>query len=231
MQTIFVTTKVANLLGEEYFHSEALFLHMAVRLNNLTASAAFLSGIFFVIGTVGYADQRAAIENVPWFYSSSDADIYFGLRVAYTSITYFGVTHDAKVSYDGDNCKADFCDDCLTNGNGTLGLLIVAIIFATITCALSGLLVFKPNSQVQMANFGAALISLAASVTGFGIFMGGCYGSIANDDDDDGLLDLEWGNGAMFTLTGVSLMALATSLQVTALCMSRPTAGMAANQA
>eukprot|EP00168_Porphyra_purpurea_P001551 TRINITY_DN11874_c0_g1_i1.p1 TRINITY_DN11874_c0_g1~~TRINITY_DN11874_c0_g1_i1.p1 ORF type:complete len:218 (+),score=9.02 TRINITY_DN11874_c0_g1_i1:59-712(+) len=217
---------------------------MSTGLNGASIALSFISGLFFLIGCVGYADQKAAIENVAWITSSkNNLDVYFGLRTAYLSYKdpVMG-TIDLSLDYGGDSCgDQDFCDKCQRDGQGALGLTIIALIFTTITLALSGALIASANKGMQIANIFMSFIAAAVSLIAIGLFMGECYNAVddssnADDDaaayyyyDDDGgdPLSLKWGPGSILTIIGMLLMWIVVVLQIVATVMTGTTANQA----
>jgi hypothetical protein len=185
-------------------------------LNGLTVGISFISGIFFIIGCVGYADQRDAIENVAWITSSkNDVDVYFGLSRAY----YSSGPYKGNIQYGSSTCTDSWCDDCQSGGQGALGLTIIALIFTTVTLALGGALMASANKSLQIANVIMSFFAASSSLIAVGLFMSGCYNAI-DDDDNSSMFDLVWGPGAVLTILAMLLMWVAVVLQIAAAATS-----------
>jgi hypothetical protein len=202
---------------------------MSAALNGTTVALSLISGLFFIIGCVGFADQREAIENTAWITSSKDGlDVYFGLRRAYVSFDFFGSTFDANIQYGSSTqCTEDWCDKCQSGGQGAVGLTIIALIFTTVTMALGGALIASANKSMQIANVIMSFFAACSSLIAIGLFMGGCYNAIDNDsndddtyDDDGSSLNLKWGPGAILTILGMLLMWIVVVLQIVAAATS-----------
>jgi hypothetical protein len=205
---------------------------MSAALNGTTIALSLISGLFFIIGCVGYADQRDAVQNTAWITSSKDGlDVYFGLRRAYVSFDFFGSTYDGNVQYGSStDCMDDWCDKCQSDGQGALGLTIIALIFTTVTMALGGALVASANKSMQIANVIMAFFAALTSLIAIGLFMSDCYNAINNDSSDDDTYDddtddgsslsLKWGPGAILTIVGMLLMWIVVVLQIVAAATS-----------
>jgi hypothetical protein len=183
---------------------------MAPALNFATLALSFIAGVFFVIGCIGYADQRAAIESVAWITSSKGGiDIYFGLSRAYVTVND---NLNLVFQYSSSDCNNEWCDECDSDGQGAFALTIIAVIFAAITAGLSGALIVSNATTLQIASAGTAFIAAVAAVVAIGLFMNGCYNAAENGDGD--ILSLQWGPGAILTIVGMALMWIAVLLQV-----------------
>lgn len=193
---------------------------MSAGLNGASIALCVISLIFFLVGCIAYSDDGDVIKNTAWFTSSdSGSDTYFGLKKVYFTFGSF----DASVSYGSDSCPDNTCDKCDQDGKGALGLNILAIIFTTITVALSGALLASANKGMQIANIFMSFIAAVCSLISIGLFMGDCYNAINNDDDDyydDSGLDLKWGSGSILTLIGMLMMWIVVVLQIAATAMA-----------
>jgi hypothetical protein len=198
---------------------------MSAALNGTTVALSLISGIFFIIGCVGYADQRDAVENTAWITSSKDGiDVYFGLRRAYVGVDFAGTTFNLNLQYGSVDCTDSWCDTCQSDGQGAVGLTILALIFTTITLSLSGALIASANKALQITNVLVSFFAATTSLIAIGLFMSQCYDAINksdNDDYDDGSsLDLKWGPGSILTILGMLLMWVVVVLQIVAAATS-----------
>lgn len=203
---------------------------MSTGLNGASIALSLVSAVFFLVGCIGYSDQSQTIENVAWITSSkNDIDLYFGLQAAKISIDFgaYGTYADTLKYSSNTDCNGDFCDKCARDGQGALGLTIIALVFSIVVVGLSGALIASANKGMQIANTLISLISAAFSLIAVGLFMGECYNAINNeDDDDDGYDDdgvsisLKWGPGAILTILGMLMMWIVVVLQIAAACMA-----------
>jgi hypothetical protein len=182
-------------------------------LNFVTVLTAATATIFFVVGCVGYSDQRAAIKHTCWFSASYTGGLSadFGLSSVYAKDREFLFSFD----YGGASCKADFCERCHSDGIAALGLLIAALATAGISALMSAFLCCSPavHPGVQILNVVCTAISASVSLIGAGNFMRECYRLVDNDIQTT---HLKWGPGSIITFTGMALMWVAVVLQVSA---------------
>lgn len=184
-------------------------------LNGTTAVLSLISAIFFVVGCVGYADQREAVENASWIHAEdSGVKIYFGLSTVF--INNDNIDFKYSLDYGGTACVQDFCGSCQEDGKATVGLVLAALVFAGFSIALSAILVVVPNSALQIGNLVGTFFSAGLSLIGVSVFMKDCMHKI---DDDITTLDLKWGPGSILSILGMLLMWVAVIVQVVALLM------------
>jgi hypothetical protein len=181
----------------------------------------------FIVGAIGFAEQRDVIRNVSWITSTEtdNIDIFYGLRKAYASIN--GV-HVAQ-AYDDDSCTADYCDACEQDGLAAFGLLIIALFFSALNILLSTSLLFTFNASRQIANVFVSFAAACTSLIAIGFFMGDCY-NLIDQDQDDNAGDLSWGPGSILTIIGMGLMWTIVVMQIVASAVgSEVTASTAGN--
>lgn len=205
----------------------------SVGLNGASLALATISSIFFIIGCVGYANQRDAVQNTAWFTASQDSvDYYFGLRYAYIHVDISGFTFDGKIDYSDDACGGDACDKCTRDGKAAFGLTVISTIFAVIVGAMSAAGIAAPNKMISIANVFLSFVAAVFSLIAIGLFMGECYNAIkddsSGDDDDDayyydddstddsGSLPLKWGPGGILTIIGMLMMWIVLIFQIAA---------------
>jgi hypothetical protein len=126
-------------------------------LNFVTVLTAATATIFFVVGCVGYSDQRAAIKHTCWFSASYSGGLSadFGLSSVYAKDREFLFSFD----YGGASCKADFCERCHSDGIAALGLLIAALATAGISALMSAFSLLLSCRTPRSANIECCVYS------------------------------------------------------------------------
>jgi hypothetical protein len=200
---------------------------MSAALNGTTVALSLISAVFFIVGSIGYADIKSPVKSTAWIISSNDGlDVHFGLRKAFAHYDNFGIKFDSSIEYNSGFCTDSWCDNCNSDGKGTVGLTIIALIFTMVTLSFSCALLATKNRSVQISNVLMSFFAAFSSLVGVSLFMSDCYTAINdlnnNDDDyddnydDDGLFSLKWGPGAIVTLVGMLLMWIVVVLQIVA---------------
>lgn len=182
---------------------------LSTTLNIASVAISVISLAFFVVGAIGFADQREVIYDVPWIYvSESDVDVRVGLRKIYGE---FSGT-DFSTGFKASTCTQDYCKTCEEDGKGAFGLLIISIFLTTLVIIFSGFLIASHNAGKQIANVFVAFAAGCASLVAIGLFMGSCFDAI----DADSNLDFAWGVGSILTILAMGMMWVVVVLQIVA---------------
>lgn len=177
-------------------------------INAVSAGLSVISFTFFLIGIIGYAPQKASLVDIHWIriHASNVQNIYFG-----TQSLYFDVSGQHNViKYGDDECTGDFCDQCDWQGKVVGGLLIIALVFTTVSIALSGASVSTVSKPMGISNIVMSFIAFATSLVGIVSFMGRCWSEVNTQFSNDA----EWGPGAILSIIGMVLMGIVFLLQI-----------------
>lgn len=181
-------------------------------LNGASAAFALCATVFLMIGCIGHSDDHAVVKNTSWIsVDENNVKVWFGL--AKQIVESSGVT--MAISYDSDNCGDSYCDQCQTDGQTTISLLVISTIFAAISCGLGGALAASPSGPLQLANLLISFVTAFFSLVGFSVFMGNCYMKIDHNND----VDLEFGPGSILALLGMLMMWVVVVMQFGAIIM------------
>lgn len=176
-------------------------------MNYLSSTLSFIAMIFYVIGAIGYSDNKDVIENVPWItLKQGGVTSNFALRAIYTEGS--GIDNVSKWS-DCANGNND-CDKCEEDGKGAFALTIIGAVLALVTMSACGTLSRQVSFPLQVVSILLAAATCAAGVIAISMFMGDCYDRI----DDTTNEDLKWGAGSALTIIAMFMMAGATLIQI-----------------
>lgn len=189
-------------------------------LHIISASAAFIATVFFMIGTIAYGTTSSVVENTAWMTVDQDGiKIFLGLRKVY--VEYQGNSGTIAID-DSDLCTSSICDTCSRDGKGAFGLMCGATVFAAVTVALCCTLMgvaHKDSNRLHTSSILISLLSLVCGAVALGLYMGDCYKAI--DDNADGV-DVEWGPGSALTIVGVILLGIACVCEAVSSCQPIP---------
>lgn len=181
---------------------------MSEAANSVSSVCAFASFIFFIVGSVGYTDNKDTIQDVPWIIGSQDitgGDVFIGLRLYYNS----GLLK-TTVKFSDNECILNFCDKCDRDGRIALGLTIIALFFTFAELAACCIFTGKTTVSSHLLQMALSLVAAIFSLAALILFMGDCYDAIDNTDG----FDVHWGTSAILVILGMLLMWLALILHV-----------------
>jgi len=181
---------------------------MSPTLNYLSSTLSMIAMVFYVIGAIGYANNKDTIKNVPWITSEqSGVTAYYALKKVY--IEGKGLEFEQTYSACSDN-DGNACDKCEDDGKGAFGLCIIGAIIAFCAMFVCGSLSRSVSFSMQIVSIVLAALACAAGVIALGLFMGNCYDEL----DDQTPVDLEWGAGAILVIISMFMMAGVSILQI-----------------
>lgn len=197
---------------------------MSVALNITSAILSATSFTFFLVGVIGYSNENTTVQNTNWFHrygtgSAENQNYFVGLeRIVFQN----GGLTQGFVYADLD-C-GDLCNVCERQGENAFALLVIAVIFAFITMALSTASAIAPMSQISGANIATSFVSTLFGVIGWSLFVNKCFHKIVRSIDGD----FDYGPGAILSLIAFLLMFIVFVLQIAATALSAPAPAPAA---
>lgn len=189
---------------------------MTQPLNALSLALSVISLTFFLVACIGYSDNEDTLQNVSWaVYDENGVQQWFGLRSYAMKANIYGTSVDGTADYS--DCGGNTCDSCDQDGKSSFGLMIIALVFATVCAALSGTMIGAASSTMQIANVIMAFIAFGASLVSVGVFMGGCYTDLKDNYSDGD--KLTWGPGSILSIIGMLIMFMVTVFQIAAVAI------------
>eukprot|EP00388_Colpodella_angusta_P041032 GDKK01051998.1.p1 GENE.GDKK01051998.1~~GDKK01051998.1.p1 ORF type:complete len:190 (+),score=34.40 GDKK01051998.1:72-641(+) len=180
---------------------------MSPTMNYFSSTLSFVAMIFYIIGAIGFSDNKDVIENVSWInVKQGGFTTHFALKSIYSEGGGFENVSDWSDCANGDND----CSKCEEDGKGAFALTIIGAVLALITMSACGTLSRQVSFPLQLVSILLAAATCAAGVISISLFMGDCYDRI----DDTTNEDLEWGAGSSLTIIAMFLMAGACLIQI-----------------
>lgn len=184
---------------------------MSPILQYVSLGLCLLALLFFLIGCIGFSNDRDVVEDVSWIMiDTGPTTIYYGLREVTSSSGGGGSYSDCKNN-------SDTCKQCNDDGKGAFALIFIATLLTAATAGFCGFLSQASETNMMMGTITIvlAILAVGASLISLAIFMGGCYNEIDNDTNED----LEWGPGSVLSIIGLLIMAAVTIIQVLTTCI------------
>ena len=183
----------------------------AQQLHIASLIGSSIACVFFLIGIIGFSSEKQSVTNVSWGHAVSvsgmnEEKMWLGLQKGYDNTN----SVMTEIHYhDHNQCTSDWCHNCDVHGQNCFALLVIALIFAFITCLQSTSLVQAFNAHTQIHNIIAPFVSLVFSVVGWSLFINKCFDPVNK-------------HSTLAFKYAFLLMYLVTVLQICAAYISKP---------
>lgn len=192
----------------------------------LFASSAILSIVsfaFFLIGVIGYSENKNVVTDIPWGvgeyegFGGNTGDFYLGLQGYVVDSNGVELKH---VSFNDDACTADFCDTCTDAGAVAFALCVVSVILSlaafifNVMGAVNGSII--ASAATLICSVAAAVLSIIAFVS-----VNPCFNEFVDDVALSvlGSAEATYGIAGWLTLIGFILSAMSAILNAFTFCV------------